>query len=349
MAEAFLMPGLGEGVVEAEVIRWHVAEGDAVAEDEEVVEVNTDKVCMDLPSPFAGTVLKLAVPEGATVRVGQALLYVGDPHETSPHETSPHETSPHETSPHETLLHETPPHETPRADGVATAAELVRDGVLATRDERRRVPLRGIRRTVAQNVMRAHREVPAVTIAEECDFSDLRRLHLSYLPHVLMSTARALRQHPEFNAFVDGEELVLNDRIDIGIATHTDDGLLVPVLRAADRLDLAALGAEVRRLHDAARRGELCPAELRDSTFTVSAAGRRGGFLATPLVHHPEVAILAVHRIVPRPVVRGGEVVVRRIGMVSLTFDHRVADGIVATDFLLDVIARLGDLAGGSS
>jgi pyruvate dehydrogenase E2 component (dihydrolipoamide acetyltransferase) len=208
----------------------------------------------------------------------------------------------------------------------------------------RRVPLRGIRRITAENVLRAHREVPAVTIVEECDFSDLRRLHLSYLPHVLKSCAGALREHPEFNASVDGQELVLHDRVDIGIATQTDDGLLVPVVTGADRRDLTELGAEVRRLHHAAMRRELRPAELSGSTFTVSAAGRRGGFLATPLVNHPEVAILAVHRIAPRPVVRRGEIVVRRIGMVSLTFDHRAADGIAATDFLLDVLTRLGRL-----
>jgi pyruvate dehydrogenase E2 component (dihydrolipoamide acetyltransferase) len=143
------------------------------------------------------------------------------------------------------------------------------------------------------------------------------------------------------NARLERDEIVLLDRIDIGVAVQTDDGLVVPVVRACDRLGVDEIDAEVSRLAESARAGTLAVDELRDSTFTVTSAGKLGGLFVTPLVNHPEVAILGLHRVAERPVVRNGEVVVRPIGNVSVTFDHRVVDGVVAAAFCLDVIARL--------
>ena len=143
------------------------------------------------------------------------------------------------------------------------------------------------------------------------------------------------------NARLEGDEIVLLDRIDIGVAVQTDDGLVVPVVRACDRLTVDEIDAEVQRLAEGARAGKLAADELRDSTFTVTSAGKLGGLFVTPLVNHPEVAILGLHRISDRPVVRGAEIVSRPMGNVSVTFDHRVVDGVVAAAFCLDVIARL--------
>jgi pyruvate dehydrogenase E2 component (dihydrolipoamide acetyltransferase) len=361
MTHAFLMPDLGEGIAEADVLKWFVSEGDVVTEDQPLVEVETDKAIMELPSPYAGTVLELSVREGGRVRVGEPLVLIGDPAElaaaaasanghaaAAPLVSNGAAPAPVAASPYVRRLALS--HGIDLADLMPTGpggrlteadVEAARKAVAPPADGRR-VPLRGVRRRIADNMARSHREVPAVTVVEECDFSDLKRLHLSYLPHVIAACAGALGSYPELNASVDGDDLVMHDRVDVGVATQSDDGLLVPVVRGADKRSLDELGAEVRRLHHGALSRTLTPSELHGSTFTVSAAGRRGGFLATPLVNHPEVAILAVHRIAPRPVVRRGKVVVRRIGMVSLTFDHRVADGIGATNFLLDVIARLG-------
>jgi pyruvate dehydrogenase E2 component (dihydrolipoamide acetyltransferase) len=205
--------------------------------------------------------------------------------------------------------------------------------------EGRREPLRGVRRVIAEHLARAHREVPAVTFVEECDFTgvDLGRL----VPLALHATALSLKEFPELNARLEGDEIVYLDRYDLGLAVQTEQGLVVPVVRGCDTASLDELDAEVQRLAEAARAGTLLPEELRGSTFTVTSAGKLGGLFVTPLVNHPEVGILGLHRIGPRPVARDGEIVVRQLGNVSITFDHRVVDGARAAAFCLDVIARL--------
>jgi pyruvate dehydrogenase E2 component (dihydrolipoyllysine-residue acetyltransferase) len=178
-----------------------------------------------------------------------------------------------------------------------------------------------------------------VTFVEECDFTgvDLSRL----VAHAIHAAAGSLGSYPELNARLEGDEIVLLDRIDVGVAVQTDDGLVVPVVRSCERLGVDEIHAEVARLADGARSGTLAAHELRDSTFTVTSAGKLGGLFVTPLVNHPEVAILGLHRVGERPVVRDGEVAIRTMGNVSVTFDHRVVDGAVAAAFCLDVISRL--------
>jgi pyruvate dehydrogenase E2 component (dihydrolipoyllysine-residue acetyltransferase) len=196
-----------------------------------------------------------------------------------------------------------------------------------------------VRRLIAEHMARAHREVPAVTWVEECDFSaiDLDRL----VPTVLKACAESLREFPELNARLEGDELVYLDRYDLGVAVQTDEGLVVPVVRRCDQATIEELAAEVARLAEAAREGALEPGELRGSTFTVTSAGKLAGLFQTPIVNHPEAAILSIGRIAERPVVRAGELAVGRVGYVSLTFDHRIVDGARAAAFGLDVITRL--------
>jgi pyruvate/2-oxoglutarate dehydrogenase complex dihydrolipoamide acyltransferase (E2) component len=203
----------------------------------------------------------------------------------------------------------------------------------------RREPIRGIKRQMFEHLTKAHREIPPVTWVEECDFTgvDLKRL----LPLVLKAVADSLREFPELNARIEGNDLVYLDRYDLGIAVQTEQGLVVPVVRACDSRSLDELDADIKRLAEAAQDGKLTPEELRGATFTVTSAGKSAGLLTTPLINHPQVAILGVYRIADRPVVRDGEIVVRRIGNVSVTFDHRVIDGKRAADFGLAVIARL--------
>ena len=194
-----------------------------------------------------------------------------------------------------------------------------------------------------EHLTRAHREIPPVTWVEECDFTDVDLKLL--LPLVLKAVAESLREFPELNARVEGNELVYLDRYDLGIAVQTEQGLVVPVVRACDSRSLDELDADIKRLAEAAQAGKLAPEELRGATFTVTSAGKSAGLFTTPLINHPQVAILGVYRIADRPVVRDGEIVVRRIGNVSVTFDHRVIDGKRAADFGLAVIARLERLA----
>ncbi len=193
-----------------------------------------------------------------------------------------------------------------------------------------------------EHLTKAH-SVPTVTWVEECDFTgvDLKLL----VPLVLKACAASLQEFPELNARVEDGDLVYLDRYDIGIAVQTEQGLVVPVVRDCDSRTLEELDADVRRLAEAAHAGTLAPEDLRGGTFTVTSAGRSAGLFTTTLLNHPEVAILGIHRIEDRAVVRDGEIGARRMGNVSVTFDHRVIDGKRAADFGLAVIARLRDRA----
>ena len=181
--------------------------------------------------------------------------------------------------------------------------------------------------------------MPPVTWVEECDFSNVELKRL--VPTVLEAVAASLVEFPELNARFKGDAIVYLDRYDLGVAVRTDQGLIVPVVRACETKSLDELSDEVARLVDAARAGTLKPEELRNSTFTVTSAGKLGGLLTTPIVNHPEVAILSIGRIAERPVVRDGEIVVRPVGTIAITFDHRVVDGARAAEFGLAVIERL--------
>jgi pyruvate/2-oxoglutarate dehydrogenase complex dihydrolipoamide acyltransferase (E2) component len=363
MAYEFKLPDLGEGLTEGEIARWLVVEGQEVAEDDPLVEVQTDKATVEIPSPASGKVARILVGEGQVVPVGTVLVVIGSPD------------SPDEVRPSADDFVRSQAAASPRAAQVGTraartqATPLVRRiaqelgvdisavdgtgpngrvteedvrsaaGAAAPADALRREPLRGVRRLIAEHMALAHREIPPVTWVEECDFEavDLKLL----IPTTLKACALSLNEYPELNARLERDEIVYLDRYDLGVAVQTDQGLVVPVVRDCDSRSVEELAAELERLVDAARAGKLKPEELRGSTFTVTSAGKLAGLFHTPIVNHPEVAILGVGRIAPRPVVRDGEVVVRRTGTISVTFDHRVVDGARAAEFGLAVIARL--------
>jgi pyruvate dehydrogenase E2 component (dihydrolipoamide acetyltransferase) len=341
----FRMPDLGEGVAEGEIVRWLVAPGQEVAEDELLVEIQTDKATVEVPSPAAGVVSRILVEEGAVVPVGELLVVIGA-------EGVPGDAPAAVAEPAQNRVQATPSVRRLASELGVDLAALAGDGPVTEAAVRaaaggpaegRREPLRGVRRAIAEHLSRSHREVPAVTVVEECDFTHLSqtRGELSYLPFVLRATADALGRHPTLNARLERDEIVYLDDVHVGVAIQTEAGLLVPVVRDVAAKSVEQLAAEVADLGAAAAAGKLMPEQLRGSTFTVSSAGRLGGLFATPLVNHPEVAILGVHRIAARPAVVDGAVVVRDIGLVSCTFDHRVVDGAVASAFLLDVIAGL--------
>jgi pyruvate/2-oxoglutarate dehydrogenase complex dihydrolipoamide acyltransferase (E2) component len=345
MAYEFKLPDLGEGVREGEIARWLVEVGQEIAEDDPLVEIQTDKTTVEIPSPAAGQVAQILVEEGELVPVGTPLVLIGSDAATA-------------GAPEPTRIQVTPlvrriagelgvDLESVRGSG--PGGRITEEDVRAAavpREGERREPLRGVRRQIAEHLARSHKEVPAVTVVEECDFTDLSTVRgkRSYLPYVLAAAVAGLKEFPELNATLAGEEIVYWERYDVGVAVQTDGGLVVPVLRGADEKSLDELEAEASRLADSARTGTLKPEELRGSTFTVTSAGRLGGLFATPLVNHPEVAILGLHRIAERPAVRNGELAVREVGWLSCTFDHRVIDGARACEFLLGVIARLESL-----
>jgi pyruvate/2-oxoglutarate dehydrogenase complex dihydrolipoamide acyltransferase (E2) component len=339
MAYEFKLPDLGEGVREGEIARWLVEVGQTIAEDDPLVEIQTDKTTVEIPSPAAGLVSQILVEEGQLVPVGTPLVLIGsDAVAPSPKKA---QATPAVRKLASELGTDLDTVSGSGPEGRVTEADVRR--AAPAREGERREPLRGVRRQIAEHLTRAHREVPAVTVVEECDFTalDEARGERSYLPYLIEALVAGLKEFPELNATLSGQEIVYWERYDIGVAVQTDEGLLVPVLRHADELSLEKIEAEVERLAEGARTGNLKPEELRGSTFTVTSAGRLSGLFATPLVNHPEVAILGLHRIGRRPAVVDGQVVARQMGWVSCTFDHRVVDGARASEFLLGVIERL--------
>jgi len=219
-----------------------------------------------------------------------------------------------------------------------------------------RVPLRGLRRKIAEHMRRSIDTAAHFTFVAECDMTalvqhrgslkaraDRAGIKLTYLAYIVKALIDSLRRFPMLNASLDDErgEIVLKRYYHIGIATHTEDGLTVPILRDADQLPLFSLAREIQRLSEAARAGKLKLEEIQGGTFTVTSSGAQGGVLATPILHHPQVAILGVHEIKPRPAVVDGKIVARDLGNLSLSLDHRVVDGAVGADFLYDLIHRL--------
>jgi pyruvate dehydrogenase E2 component (dihydrolipoamide acetyltransferase) len=349
----FKLPDLGEGLTEGEIARWLVAEGDEIAEDAPLVEIATDKTTVEIPSPAAGLVSRILVAEGDIVPVGTVLVVIGgDPDPSNsllqapPAPAARVQATPlvrrvaQELGVDLATVIPTGPGGRVTEDDVRAAAGGSSNSLLQA-SEGRRETVRGIRRQIVEHLSRAHREVPAVTYVEECDFThvDLKLL----LPTVLRSTAATLKEFPELNARLERGEIVYLDRYDLGIAVQTDAGLVVPVVRGCDSRSIDELRADVDALAEKARARTLAPEELRGSTFTVTSAGKLAGLFVTPIVNHPEVAILGVHRIAPRPVVVDGEIVVRTMGNISTTFDHRVVDGARAAQFTLSLIEKLQD------
>jgi pyruvate dehydrogenase E2 component (dihydrolipoamide acetyltransferase) len=376
VAYEFKLPDLGEGLTEGEIARWLVAEGQDVAEDEPLVEIQTDKTTVEIPSPAAGKVARILVGEGETVPVGTVLVVIGDGASAVGDEQPRSDEAPQKqaaaasrpssqglapgrgpagrvrATPLVRRLAQELGVDLESLDGSGPQGRITEEDVRAAAsgakatagrapapDEGRREPLRGVRRLIAAHVARAHAEVPPVTWVEECDFGavDMKRI----VPLTLKAVAEALREVPELNARLEGDEIVYLDRYDLGVAVQTEQGLVVPVVRDCDSRSVDQLADEVARLADAARENRLKPEELRGSTFTVTSAGRLGGLLTTPIVNHPEVGILSIGRVAERAVVRHGEIIARPIGTIAVTFDHRVVDGARAAEFGLAVIRRL--------
>jgi len=335
----FKLPDLGEGLTEGEIARWLVAEGQEIAEDDPLVEIATDKTTVEIPSPAAGTVSRILVHEGDVVPVGTVLVVIGNgDHPVS--DTKPVSDTRVRTTPLVRRLAQELGVDLDSLAGTGPQGRITEQDVRAAAapTEGRREPIRGIKRQMFEHLTKAH-QVPTITWVEECDFTgvDLKLL----VPLVLQASAASLQEFPELNARVEGGDLLYLDRYDIGVAVQTEQGLVVPVVRDCDSRSLEELDADVRRLAESAHAGTLTPEELRGGTFTITSAGRSAGLLTTTLLNDPEVAILGVHRIEDRAVVHDGDVVVRRMGNVSVTFDHRIIDGKRAADFGLAVIERL--------
>ncbi|MHB1501164.1 MAG: dihydrolipoamide acetyltransferase family protein [Candidatus Dormibacteria bacterium] len=370
----FKLPDLGEGVTEGEVIEWRVAEGDRVARDEILVVVGTDKATVEIPSPFEGTVDKILSPAGARVEVGQSLIRVRTAADESyapavapvptgvaqPSAPAASAAGPEDRTGSAPIRVAAMPSVRRAARERGTSVDAIPGSGPAGRvrmadllSSGRRVPLRGPQRVMAQRMAAAHRHVPQVTVVLECEVGALEGLlqdqpegaerRYTVLGMIALATLAQLEDQPIFNCSFDEDavELVYSDSIHLGIAVQTQEGLKVATLRDAGSRQPRALQDELDRLVQAAREGALASSELTGATFTLSSGGKLGGLLATTLVNWPNVATLGVHEITNRPVVRDGAVVVGRCANLSLSFDHRVIDGMTASSFLYGLRQRL--------
>jgi 2-oxoglutarate dehydrogenase complex dihydrolipoamide succinyltransferase (E2) component len=388
MLYQFKFPDIGEGVSEGEVVKVLVKVGDSVKEEQPLVEVMTDKVNVQIPSPVSGRILSVLTREGDSVKVGQTLLEIeaeGMPpqkvekegRDSSEIKLPPHLTgTPPVTA--ETVIATPAVRKLAKELGVELSTvrgrgpggRVTEEDVRAASGSRSTqvtsvskeieevIPLRGIRKTVAEHMVKSKETAAAVTHVDEVDVTELvalreafkgsaekRGVKLTYLPFVIKAVVAALREFPYLNASVDDQagSIILKKYYNMGVATDTEQGLVVPVLRDVDRKDLYQLASEIETLAEKARAGKLSLDEVRGGTFSITNVGSIGGLFATPIINWPEVAVLGLHKIARRPVIREGEVVARDITYLSLTFDHRVADGAYAARFLNRVIEILQD------
>ncbi len=399
----FALPELGEGVYEAELIRWLVRPGDAIKRGQPLLEVMTDKATMEVPSPFAGKITALSVEPGTRLKVGQSILsfQVDGSKAEAPAPVAksvpamsvaaavqsngprPHNGMP-AAAPSvrhlarklgvdlarvrgsgpagRVLIDDLAPHVArPSGDSPKTSKSPTPSSTDFGRPGTR-FKLHGLRRKIAEHLLDAKRRIPHYSYVDECDVSDLVRIRqgmrepcaaagirLTFLPFFVKAVAIALKAVPLVNASLDEttEEIVLHDRYHVGIAVATPGGLVVPVIKEADKKDVFAIAAEIDRLVADARTGRPKLEDLKGGTFTVTSIGNVGGLISTPIINHPEVGIMGVGKVVRRPVYDdAGQIKPADLIYLSFSFDHRVVDGAVGAAFGNAVKVQLEGPAG---
>ena len=407
----FKLPDIGEGVVEGEVVQWHVSVGDSVSEDDPIVDVMTDKATVTIPSPVSGVISSLSGDVGDMIAVGSSLVEIDSDGEGSapaaeeteelaavsePEAPQAPEPAPAPEAPKPAPAPEAPkpapapeapkpaPSQTQPQTGRVLASPAIRkrarendvdlsnvrgsgpagrirhadlDAFIAAggavsgappmaysvkRTEVTPVKVVGLRRKISEQMSLSKSRIPHFSYFEEVDITELENLRLilnstkhenqpklTYLPFIMLALAKIMPDHPECNAHFDDEAGVVNRNaaVNLGIATQTERGLYVPVVKHVESMDIWKTAAEMQRVSGSARDGSASLDELTGSTFTITSLGKEGGLGATPIINHPEVAILGVHKAREMPVARNGAVVIRRIMNLSSAFDHRVVDG----------------------
>ena len=389
----FKLPDIGEGVVEGEVVQWHVSVGDSVSEDDPIVDVMTDKATVTIPSPVSGVISSLSGDVGDMIAVGSSLMEIDSEGEGAG--PAAEDTEVQEPVPDPDPPKAPEPAPAPKAPEPAPSESLSQTGrVLASPAVRKRarendvdlsnvrgsgpagrirhadldafiaaggavsgappmayslkrtevtpVKVVGLRRKISEQMSLSKSRIPHFSYFEEVDITELENLRqilnstrdetqpkLTYLPFIMIALAKIMPDHPECNAHFDDEAGVVNRNaaVNLGIATQTDRGLYVPVVKHVESMDIWKTASEMQRVSGSARDGSASLDELTGSTFTITSLGREGGLGATPIINHPEVAILGVHKAREMPVARNGAVLIRRIMNLSSAFDHRVVDG----------------------
>ncbi|MGI8841263.1 MAG: 2-oxoglutarate dehydrogenase complex dihydrolipoyllysine-residue succinyltransferase [Caulobacteraceae bacterium] len=397
-----MTPALGESVTEATVAKWSKQAGDAVKRDEVLVELETDKVSLEVVAPEDGTLSEIAAAEGATVKPGEVLGRLGPATAVAKPAKGPEKTAP-KAAPSlppaaPSLLPAAPSPAPPPAAPLAPSVQRIvaenrldpaaipgggRDGritkgdalaALEARADRpapapqppparevhereERVRMTRLRQTIARRLKEAQASAAMLTTFNEADMSAVMALRarykdafekrhgvkLGFMGVFVKACVAALREVPEVNAEIDGPDLIYKNHYDIGVAVGTERGLVVPVIRDVDTLSLAGIEAAIAALGRKAREGSLALDDLQGGTFTISNGGVYGSLMSTPILNAPQSGILGMHKIQDRPVAVGGQVVVRPMMYLALSYDHRVVDGQGAVTFLVKVKEAIED------
>lgn len=384
MKKEFKLPDVGEGVAEGEIRKWLVKEGESVREFQPLAEIMTDKVNVEMTSPFTGKILKLNAGEGRVVKVGEVIMEVEVEEETGAPKDKKPETAPHArasageaarsqiTSEH---IRATPavrkrarelgvdistvkpadPSGRVTTEDVEAAAKKGSTGAAATtagrvpeqHDAVEHIPVQGIRRRIFERMAESKRNIPHFSYVDEVDMTSIvhardilarkygDRVKVTFLPFIIKATVESLKEFPYLNASYDEKtnEIVLKKHHNIGVAVATEAGLIVPNIKDADTKSIEQLAKEVEELASKARAGSLSLPEVQGGTFTITNVGPIGGLLSSPVINYPESAILAIHRVQQRPVVRNGQIIIRDMMYFTVACDHRIVDGAVAARF----------------
>jgi len=375
MATEIKVPPLGESITEATVSRWLKRPGEAVALDEPVADLETDKVTLEVPAPAAGTLAEILAEEGANVPVGAILGTIADGASVAPH-PSPLPASEEREGPAKQegegpsalersgpavrkLIEETGLDAAKIAPtgpgGRITKADLITaraPAPLAVHEEREvRVRMSRLRRRIAERLKAAQNTAAMLTTFNEIDMSrtmSLREQHrdafekkhgvrLGFMSIFVKAAIVALKELPAVNAEIDGDDIVYKNHYDIGVAVGTEQGLVVPVVRDADQKSFAEIEKTISEYGRKARDGKLTIDDLSGGTFTISNGGIYGSLMSTPILNPPQSGILGMHKIERRPVAVGDEVEIRPMMYVALSYDHRIVDGREAVTFLVRV------------
>jgi pyruvate/2-oxoglutarate dehydrogenase complex dihydrolipoamide acyltransferase (E2) component len=365
MSTDIIMPQLGESIAEGTVVKWLVPVGGVIEKDQSLLEVETEKVALEIPSPATGMLSEIIVQEGETVPVGTLLARI----ESTPPSQVINRVGGTVVRPMEPAS-EGEDHHSPAVRQLAKEHEVDLSRVTGTgaggRVTKKDVqdfiaqssapakattpggeqsmgetllPFTQTRRTIADRMVKSKQTSAHVTTFFDADFSEIAKFRegrsLTYLPFVIRAVTRAIRDVPIVNSAWGEQGIIVKKDIHVGIATALEDGLLVPVLRHADRKGLTQLAKEVADLAERARSKKLSPEEVQGGTFTITNHGGFGSLFSTPIIHQPQIAILGIGAIQKRAMVLNNEAIaIRSMGYLSLSFDHRVIDGATADQFM---------------
>ena len=368
MATDIIMPQLGESIAEGTVVKWLIPVGGMIQKDESLLEVETEKVTLEIPSPATGLLNEIIIHEGQTVPVGTLLARIDSVPASEvvnrvggvvvrPMEPTPAGNQHH--SPAVRQLAKEHGIDLSQVKGTGVGGRVTKKDVLdviaqsgsqaniaavasgeASMGEEL-LPFTQMRKTIADRMVKSRQTSAHVTTFFEADFSSIAKFregrHLTYLPFVVRATTRAIRDVPIVNSSWGEQNIMVKKDIHMGIATALDDGLLVPVVRYADRKGLTQLAKEIADLAERARSKKLNPEEVQGGTFTITNHGGFGSLFSTPIIHQPQIAILGVGAIQKRAVIIDDAIAIRPMGYLSLSFDHRVIDGATADQFMAKV------------